>query len=103
MGRDSVSIADVREMAPFVLRHRLIINNSDVTPDSALQQVLDSIPSPVPAPVEGAPVVTSAPVAAPALAPAPVHPHASPASGLGAESLILTDAPPLTDLGPAAS
>jgi MoxR-like ATPase len=93
-GRDSVTIADVREMAPFVLRHRLIMNSDTTTPDEALQHVLDSIPAPVPtaAPAEDTadtpPALTA--LAKPTLAPA-----------LDVESLILNDAPPLTDTGPA--
>jgi MoxR-like ATPase len=91
-GRDSVTIADVREMAPFVLRHRLIISSGDVTADDALRQVLDSIPSPVPAPAEDAPVATST----------PAYAHATASTSPGVESLMLVDAPPLTDLGPSA-
>jgi hypothetical protein len=79
-------------MAPFVLRHRLIINSGDLTADAALRQVLDSIPSPVPTLAEDAPVAT----------PTPAHAHATAASGLEARSLMLTDAPPVTELGPSA-
>jgi len=45
-GRAHVTIADVREMAPFVLRHRLIVTDA-ITQDDALRQALDSVPAPV--------------------------------------------------------
>jgi MoxR-like ATPase len=93
-GRDHVSIADVREMAPFVLRHRLIMADSSTTPDKALQQVLDSIPAPVPSAVADEVVVQT-----PATPQAPAAPAPASARGLDAESLLLTDAPPLTDSG----
>jgi MoxR-like ATPase len=86
-GRDHVAIADVREMAPYVLRHRLIMNGDTTTPDEALQQALDSIPAPVP---------TAVPDATPTLA-APIKP--APVPSLDVESLLMTDAPPLTDTG----
>jgi len=50
-GRDHVTIADVREMAPYVLRHRLIIEPGGPSPDDALAEALDSIPAPVPTPL----------------------------------------------------
>jgi MoxR-like ATPase len=49
-GRTHVSVDDVREMAPFVLRHRLVLN-PDTTSDEVLETALASIPTPVPAPV----------------------------------------------------
>jgi MoxR-like ATPase len=49
-GRSIVSIDDVREMAPFVLRHRLVVN-PDTTPNDVLETAMASIPTPVPAPV----------------------------------------------------
>ena len=82
-GRDHVTVEDVREMAPFVLRHRLIIAPDGPSPAEALRQVLDSMPTAVPSPVATAP-------AAPA-APAPAH-HTP-----DVDSLLLADAPPLTD------
>jgi MoxR-like ATPase len=47
--RGHVTIADVREMAPFVLQHRLMVREG-VTQKEALQQVLDSVPAPVESP-----------------------------------------------------
>jgi hypothetical protein len=88
-GRDHVSISDVREMAPFVLRHRLIIPPGGPSPDEALQQVLDSIPAPVPTAVS-----SDATLAPPASAPAP-------APAFDGDSLLLADAPPVTDTDPA--
>jgi MoxR-like ATPase len=44
--RAHVTIADVREMAPYVIRHRLITRDS-VPQSEALQMVLDSVPAPV--------------------------------------------------------
>jgi MoxR-like ATPase len=45
-GRAHVTISDVREMAPFVLRHRLITREG-MTQEEALKQALDSVPTPV--------------------------------------------------------
>jgi MoxR-like ATPase len=45
-GRAHVTISDVREMAPYVLRHRLITREG-TTQDDALRQALDSVPAPV--------------------------------------------------------
>ncbi len=44
-GRDEVTIDDVREMAPFVLRHRLIVEDG-VTPESVLETALERVPVP---------------------------------------------------------
>jgi MoxR-like ATPase len=44
-GRDYVAIADVREIAPYVLRHRIIIEG-DRTPDDVLNEVLAMVPIP---------------------------------------------------------
>jgi MoxR-like ATPase len=44
-GRHSVSAEDVREIAPFVLRHRLIMRPG-TSQDEALRQALDMIPAP---------------------------------------------------------
>ena len=41
-GRDTVTVEDVREMAQYVLPHRLIVEDEDLTPDAALQIALDS-------------------------------------------------------------
>ena len=46
-GRDAVAIEDVQEIAPYVLRHRLIING-DITQDEALRTALDQVPAPRP-------------------------------------------------------
>jgi MoxR-like ATPase len=40
-GRDAVSVEDVRDVAPFVLRHRLICREG-TTPDDALQAAFDA-------------------------------------------------------------
>jgi MoxR-like ATPase len=48
-GRDVVTTEDVQEMAPYVLRHRMILDES-VTPDDVLRTVLDRVPAPPPAP-----------------------------------------------------
>jgi MoxR-like ATPase len=45
-GRAHVTISDVREMTPYVLRHRLAVRDG-ITPDEALQKALDSVPAPV--------------------------------------------------------
>jgi MoxR-like ATPase len=45
-GRPHVIISDVREMAPYVLRHRLIVRD-DTTQDEALRQALASVPAPL--------------------------------------------------------
>ena len=45
-GRSHVTIGDVREMAPFVLRHRLMVREG-TTQEQALQVALDSVPAPV--------------------------------------------------------
>jgi MoxR-like ATPase len=45
-GRAHVTISDVREMAPFVLRHRLI-PLPGTTQDEALRQALESVPAPL--------------------------------------------------------
>jgi MoxR-like ATPase len=44
-GREEVTVEDVREIAPFVLRHRLIINEG-LTPDDVLRTVLEQVPAP---------------------------------------------------------
>ena len=44
-GRDEVSIEDVREIAPYVLRHRLILNEGR-SADDVLRSVLEQIPVP---------------------------------------------------------
>ena len=45
-GRSYVTIGDVREMAPYVLRHRLMVRDG-TTQEAALQLALDSVPAPV--------------------------------------------------------
>ena len=47
-GRTEVSIQDVREIAPYVLRHRIIVDDS-LTPDDVLRTVLERVPVPEPA------------------------------------------------------
>ncbi len=47
-GRSTVNIQDVREMAPYVLRHRLIVEGG-VTAEDVLGKVLASVPIPEPA------------------------------------------------------
>ena len=44
-GRDTATIDDVRAMAPFVVRHRLICEGT--TADEVLQQAMASVPTPV--------------------------------------------------------
>jgi MoxR-like ATPase len=50
-GRTSVTIEDVHEMAPYVLRHRLILKEGH-TADDVLAEVIDSVPKPPPGLVE---------------------------------------------------
>jgi MoxR-like ATPase len=49
-GRSTVTIEDVREMAPYVLRHRLVFSD-DTSADEVLQAAMNSVPMPVPTPV----------------------------------------------------
>jgi MoxR-like ATPase len=44
-GRDAVSVEDVREIAPYVLRHRLICVEG-MTPDEALRIAFEQVPAP---------------------------------------------------------
>ena len=44
-GRDAVSVEDVREIAPYVLRHRLIVDEG-MTSDEALALALERVPEP---------------------------------------------------------
>jgi MoxR-like ATPase len=44
-GRDEVTIEDVREMAPYVLRHRLILDEG-LNADDVLRSVLEQVPVP---------------------------------------------------------
>jgi len=44
-GRDAVSIEDVHEIAPYVLRHRLICTEG-MTPDEALRIAFEQVPAP---------------------------------------------------------
>ena len=50
-GRGTVTIEDVREMAPHVLTHRLVVTD-ETTPDAALRTAMNSVPTPVPTSVE---------------------------------------------------
>jgi MoxR-like ATPase len=45
-GRDEVTVEDVREMAPYVLRHRLILEEG-VSADEVLNNVIERVPAPV--------------------------------------------------------
>jgi len=45
-GRDEVTVEDVREIAPYVLRHRLILG-SGVNPDEVLATAFERVPAPV--------------------------------------------------------
>ncbi len=44
-GRDEVTIEDVHEMAPYVLRHRLILGDG-MNADEVIQTVLEKVPAP---------------------------------------------------------
>ena len=44
-GRDEVTVEDVREMAPYVLRHRLILKEG-LNADDVLRTVLEQVPVP---------------------------------------------------------
>jgi MoxR-like ATPase len=44
-GRDEVTVQDVREIAPYVLRHRLILDDG-LSADDVLQTVLEQVPAP---------------------------------------------------------
>jgi MoxR-like ATPase len=45
-GRDIVTVDDVREMAPYVLRHRIVVSG-DTTVDTVLLDAMASVPSAV--------------------------------------------------------
>ena len=49
-GRDTVTVEDVREMAPFVLRHRIAVREG-TSVDTVLLDAMSSVPSAVPPPV----------------------------------------------------
>jgi len=44
-GRDEVTVEDVREIAPYVLRHRLIVEDG-TSPNDVLRTVLEQVPVP---------------------------------------------------------
>ncbi len=44
-GRDEVTVEDVREMAPYVLRHRLILEEG-LTADDVIKDVIERVPAP---------------------------------------------------------
>ncbi|MDQ3121499.1 MAG: MoxR family ATPase, partial [Actinomycetota bacterium] len=46
-GRHVVTIDDVREMVPYVLRHRMILSEG-ASADEVLQRAMDSVPAPLP-------------------------------------------------------
>jgi len=50
-GRHSVAIEDVFQMAPYVLRHRIIVDPG-VSADDVLKAAMESIPTPVPSAVD---------------------------------------------------
>ena len=49
-GRETATIEDVREMAPFVLRHRIAVAPG-MSVDTVLLDAMSSVPVPVPPPV----------------------------------------------------
>jgi MoxR-like ATPase len=44
-GREEVTVQDVREIAPYVLRHRIILDEGR-TADEVLHTVLEQVPAP---------------------------------------------------------
>ena len=50
-GRDAVAVEDVREMAPYVLRHRLIVEPG-TSKDEVLMEALSTVPAHVTQPLE---------------------------------------------------
>jgi MoxR-like ATPase len=44
-GRDEVSVEDIREMAPYVLRHRLILGEG-MSADEVVKSILERVPAP---------------------------------------------------------
>jgi MoxR-like ATPase len=44
-GRDEVTVQDVREIAPYVLRHRLILQDG-ISADDVLRTILERVPAP---------------------------------------------------------
>jgi MoxR-like ATPase len=44
-GRHTVTLDDVQEMAPFVLKHRMILSEG-ADPDEVLRAAMDSVPTP---------------------------------------------------------
>ena len=48
-GRDEVTVEDVREMAPYVLRHRLILEDG-MSADEVLKTVIERVPAPAVSP-----------------------------------------------------
>jgi MoxR-like ATPase len=53
-GRDAVTVEDVQEIAPYVLRHRLIVDDA-LTADEVLRTALEAVPVPA---APGKPVAT---------------------------------------------
>jgi MoxR-like ATPase len=49
-GRTVVTIEDVREMAPYTLRHRIVVTD-ETTPDAVLMEAMSGVPTPVAPPV----------------------------------------------------
>ena len=48
-GRTTATIEDVREMAPYVLRHRIVVSG-DMKVDTVLLDAMASVPTAVPDP-----------------------------------------------------
>jgi MoxR-like ATPase len=49
-GRDTVTVEDVREMAPFVLRHRIAVQEG-ASVDTVLLDAMSGVPTAAPPPV----------------------------------------------------
>jgi MoxR-like ATPase len=49
-GRETVTVDDVREMAPYVLRHRIVVSG-DTSVDTVLLDAMASVPAAVAPPV----------------------------------------------------
>jgi MoxR-like ATPase len=49
-GRPTATVEDVREMAPFVLRHRIAVQPG-TSVDTVLLDAMSSVPTPAPPPV----------------------------------------------------
>jgi MoxR-like ATPase len=45
-GRDAVAVEDVQEIAPYVLKHRIIVAPGTTTPEDVLRDALEGVPVP---------------------------------------------------------